>query len=236
LFCFSGEMANAIDMPRAQRILGLSLPLAVLLGYFLAEPMELGSLAVVVFVLVVLSIPLMMKWYYPFLVLAWNAGICPTFFPGRPFTGERAAIPGIEYPSEEKCFWTRHLRGIWKQYQANPDGPHSYGWWDSCPVRPEARPTHARWLRQYLPLVEEGTWAWLEITHSDLFTQPPTQEVVASAFANREFYVVLANYGRSAVEVMTRDAYLPVGDTGAAPTRKWNVAGRSLQILRRQPA
>jgi hypothetical protein len=160
----------------------------------------------------------------------------PVLLAGRPFTGERAAIPGIQYPPEDKCFWTRHLRAIWKHYQANPNGPHSYGWWDSSPGRPEARPTHARWLKQYLPLVEEGTWAWLEITDSDLFTQPPAQEVVTSAFANREFYVVLANYGRSAVEVTTKDAYLPVGDTGAALSRKWNIAGRSLQILQRQPA
>ena len=64
--------------------MGLSLPLAVLLGYFVAEPMELGSMAVVVFVLVVLAIPLMMKWYYPLLVLAWNAAFSPVFLPGRP--------------------------------------------------------------------------------------------------------------------------------------------------------
>ncbi len=63
--------------------MGLSLPLAVLLGYFVAEPMELGSLAVVVLVLVVLSLPLMMKWYYPMLVLGWNAAFCLAFLPGR---------------------------------------------------------------------------------------------------------------------------------------------------------
>jgi hypothetical protein len=77
-------MANAINIPKTHLIMGLSLPLAVLLGYFVAEPMELGSLAVVVFVLVVLSIPLLMKWYYPLLVVAWNAAICPAFLPGRP--------------------------------------------------------------------------------------------------------------------------------------------------------
>ena len=71
----------------------------------------------------------------------------PVLLAGRPFTGERAMIPGINYPPEEECFWTRHCRAIWKHYQANPNGPHSYGWWDSCPGRPEARPTHARWLK-----------------------------------------------------------------------------------------
>jgi hypothetical protein len=77
-------MANAINIPKSHLIMGLSLPLAVLLGYFVAEPMELGSLAVVVFVLVVLAIPLLLKWYYPLLVLSWNAAISPAFLPGRP--------------------------------------------------------------------------------------------------------------------------------------------------------
>jgi hypothetical protein len=156
----------------------------------------------------------------------------PVLLAGRPFTGERAMIPGIHYPPEEKCFWTRHCRAIWKHYQANTDGPHSYGWWDSCPGRPEARPTHARWLKQYLPMVEEGTWAWLEIGDSDLFAQPPPKDVVPSAFANREFHLVLANYGQSAAEVVTRDAYAPLASADAA-RKQWTVPARSLCIVRR---
>jgi hypothetical protein len=76
-------MANEIIIPKTHLILGLSLPLAVLLGYFVAEPVELGSMAVVAFVLAVLSIPLMMKWHYPLLVFCWNAALCPAFLPGR---------------------------------------------------------------------------------------------------------------------------------------------------------
>jgi hypothetical protein len=66
----------------------------------------------------------------------------PVLLAGRPFTGERAAIPGIQYPPEEKCFWTRHLRAIWKQFQANPNGPHI---WPGIRPAGLARPTHARW-------------------------------------------------------------------------------------------
>ena len=88
-------MANAINIPKTHLIMGLSLPLAVLLGYFVAEPMELGSMAVVVFVLVVLSIPLLMKWYYPLLVLAWNAAFCPTFLPGQPALWSVLAFVGL---------------------------------------------------------------------------------------------------------------------------------------------
>ena len=156
----------------------------------------------------------------------------PLLLAGRPFTGQRAVIPGIQYQPEEKDFWTRHCRAIWKYYQAHPDGPYSYGWWDSVPGRPEARPTHARWLKQYLPLVEEGTWAWLEISESGLFQRPLPQNVVASAFANRELYLVLANYGHQPVEIETADAYsLAVGTP--AVRRQWNLRARSLYILKR---
>ena len=88
-------MANAINIPKTHLIMGLSLPLAVLLGYFVAEPMELGSMAVVVFVLVVLSLPLLMKWYYPLLVLGWNAAICPVFLPGQPHFWAMMAFVGL---------------------------------------------------------------------------------------------------------------------------------------------
>jgi O-antigen ligase len=88
-------MANTINIPKTHLIMGLSLPLAVLLGYFLAEPLELGSMAVVVFVLVVLSLPLMMKWYHPLLVFGWNAAICPAFLPGRPHLWAMLAFLGL---------------------------------------------------------------------------------------------------------------------------------------------
>jgi len=157
----------------------------------------------------------------------------PLLLAGRPFTGERAAIPGINYPPEEHCFWTRHCRAIWRHYQAHPEGPHTYGWWDSVPGRPEARPTHARWLKQYLPMVEEGTWAWIEIKDSDLFPTPLPEGMVATLFANRETYLVLANYTEDAARVDTTDNYMTVGDTSDPARKTWDVPGRSLLVLRR---
>ncbi len=160
----------------------------------------------------------------------------PLLLAGRPFTGQRAVIPGIDYPPPERCFWTRHCRAIWKHFQANPNGPFSYGWWDSVPGRPAARPTHARWLKQYLPLVEEGTWAWLEIGPSDLFRQALPADVVASAFANRELFLVLANYATQPAAIETRDPYVAVADAAAEPKTTWRLEGRSLAILRRWSA
>jgi hypothetical protein len=84
LVCLYCDMANAtINIPKTHLIMGLSLPLAVLLGYFLSEPLELGSMAVVLAVLAVLTVPLLMRWYHPLLVLAWNSAINPIILPGR---------------------------------------------------------------------------------------------------------------------------------------------------------
>jgi len=117
------------------------------------------------------------------------------------FTGERAAIPGIQYPPEENAL-DAPLRAIWKHYQANPNGPHSYGWW--IPVPAGLKPAHhARWLKQYSPLVEEGTWrGWRSLTPTCSHNRRPG--MWSRPLLPPEFYVVLANYGRSAVEVRPR--------------------------------
>lgn len=157
----------------------------------------------------------------------------PLLQAGKPFTGERGDIPGVDYPKGEKDWWVQRCRAIWKHYQAHPNGPHTYGIWDHLPGRPEARSTHARWLRRYLPMVEEGTWAWLEIGESTLLAQPLPKGVVASVFANRELYLVLANYEKEAVEVATSDAYVDASEPASSPSKRWTVDGRSLVILRR---
>src|SRR3954452_17080304 len=77
-------MANTINIPRSHLILALCLPLAVILGYFLAEPLDSGSMAVILLILCVLAVPLMMAWHHPLLVLSWNAIVAPAFLPGQP--------------------------------------------------------------------------------------------------------------------------------------------------------
>jgi len=148
---------------------------------------------------------------------------------GRPLTGERGVIPIPRLPGvKENGFYT----AAWKYYRAHPNGPYIYGGWDPIPPNPETRPAHARWLKQYLPLVEDGTWAYLEIADSDLFAAPLPKDCVVSAFANRDLYLVLANYGQSPQQIETTDPYVPVENPAAAPAKRWQLPKRSLQILR----
>lgn len=154
----------------------------------------------------------------------------PVLMGGRIFTGERGMIPGVVYNDD---FWMDRCRAAWKQYQTGPGALHSFSAWDAVPGSAETRLTHARWLKRYLPLVEEGTWAWLEIGDSELFTVPLPKDVIASAFANRTLHLVLANYGRTPAEIQTAEPFAADDDASANATTRWTLPPRSLRILRR---
>ena len=77
-------MASTFALSRSHLIFGLCLPLAILLGYLLAEPLDSISLVVFIMVLAVLSVPVLMRWHHPLLIVSWNAAISPYFLPGQP--------------------------------------------------------------------------------------------------------------------------------------------------------
>lgn len=120
---------------------------------------------------------------------------------GRPVTGERARADGVAYQPEETCFWTRHMRAIGKHYEEHPDGPHTYGWWDSCPGRADARQTWLEYFALYRPMVTPGSRVWKDVPSNPIFQAPLPEAVVASFFVNDEVYLVLANYGQKAVMI-----------------------------------
>jgi hypothetical protein len=96
-------MASTFSVSRAQIIYTLCLPLAVLLGYFLADPMESGSMAVVLLVVAVLSVPLLMKFYHPLLVFSCNAALNLSFLPGAPSLWVLAAVMGLFFVILNRC-------------------------------------------------------------------------------------------------------------------------------------
>ncbi len=158
----------------------------------------------------------------------------PLLLGGRPVTGERAVIPGIHYAEDGKDFWTMRLRAAWKYYQEHPNGPYNYGGWDSIPGRPEARKIHAEWLKVYAPMVEEGTWAWLQVKETQLIHGVLPQDVVASVFANHDIYLVLANYGKVSVKIDTAHSYVSPREPGRVAGTHWELEPRTLQILKMQ--
>src|ERR1041385_8387356 len=77
-------MANTFVVSRNHLVFGLCLPLAVLLGYLLADPLESSSLSVLVMILTVLLVPVLLKWHHTLLIISWNLCLSPLFLPGKP--------------------------------------------------------------------------------------------------------------------------------------------------------
>jgi hypothetical protein len=77
-------MSNASALFRSLLIYGLCLPLAVFLGYLLANPMDLATVTVVLIIFFVLTIPLLLRWHHAWLIATWNTTAMLFFVPGKP--------------------------------------------------------------------------------------------------------------------------------------------------------
>jgi hypothetical protein len=75
-------MANSATISRAQLIYGLCLPLAALVGFFLAEPLQSSSLVVLGVLLTILIWPLFARWHHPLLVGSLHSIFILAFLPG----------------------------------------------------------------------------------------------------------------------------------------------------------
>jgi hypothetical protein len=88
-------MANSFAVSRAQLIYALCLPLAVLMGYLLADPQDFTSIVMVSLVLGAMTIPAFMKWYHPWMVFSVNAVMFFMFLPGAPPLWMMMGVIGI---------------------------------------------------------------------------------------------------------------------------------------------
>lgn len=62
----------------------LCLPLAIVMGYALATPLNLGNLGVFLAVTTLLSLPIVLRWHHFLLLLSWNSTALVFLLPGRP--------------------------------------------------------------------------------------------------------------------------------------------------------
>src|SRR5437899_55411 len=75
---------NSVVLPKSLIIFGVCIPLALLVGYLLATPNEMMSFGAIGLVLLALSIPFLLRWHYPALIVCWNANVIVFFLPGQP--------------------------------------------------------------------------------------------------------------------------------------------------------
>jgi hypothetical protein len=71
-------------MFRALVVYAVALPLALVLGYMIAEPMNMFSMGTFGLVLAVLITPVLLRYHHPMLFFSWNMTAVIFFLPGHP--------------------------------------------------------------------------------------------------------------------------------------------------------
>ena len=77
-------MSSPVSLPKSLLIYAITIPVALVLGYFLTTPGDPVSSFLFLVVACVLSTPFLLRSHYIFLVFSWNASICVFFLPGQP--------------------------------------------------------------------------------------------------------------------------------------------------------
>ena len=65
-------------------IYAVCVPLAVMIGYVLTNPMDYSTLGVLGIVVLLLISPALLRWHHPMLILSWNLGMTLFFLKGSP--------------------------------------------------------------------------------------------------------------------------------------------------------
>jgi hypothetical protein len=73
---------NNVAAIRTLIIYAVCLPLAIVLGYLISDPLDRWTDSVLGVVLMLLLLPLLLRWYHAWLIAVWNMAIVITFLPG----------------------------------------------------------------------------------------------------------------------------------------------------------
>ena len=121
---------------------------------------------------------------------------------GRPITGERANVPGVEYIYNPQNDEKLHFDKVSKWYQDHPDGPHVYSEWSAIPDDTVMRDRWLEYLLLYLPTVSEGTIAFIDAESKGILCGEKPSDIILSLFVNEEKYITISNVGKK-TEILT---------------------------------
>lgn len=104
-------MTGTISISKGMVIMLIVVPLAALLGFLLAMPEELPSLAIIAVVLIILTIPVLIQWHHLILIMSWNAALIVFFLPGQPNVWMLVTLTSL--------FWTVLNKTLNREYPIN---------------------------------------------------------------------------------------------------------------------
>src|SRR6266550_2363438 len=77
-------MTNPAASLRTLIAYAIIIPLAVIVGYLLSNPLDYGTLGFLGILVVILISPIFIKWHYPILIFGLGCPAVCFFLPGRP--------------------------------------------------------------------------------------------------------------------------------------------------------
>jgi hypothetical protein len=89
------DMTGDSAVPRSLLTFGICVPLAIFLGYLMADPLRFNALFFLALTVMALLIPLVLTHHYLALILAWNASLIAFFLPGQPPIGTVMALASL---------------------------------------------------------------------------------------------------------------------------------------------
>ena len=126
---------------------------------------------------------------------------------GRPITGERVDVPGVEYIYNPQNDEKKHFDNVKRWYEAHPDGPHVYSEWSSIPDDPVTREKWFYYLDLYRPMVTKGSRVYMDIAESTMFYGVLSEGVHATLYVNGEIYLCVSNLSRERKDIVLTEAW-----------------------------
>jgi hypothetical protein len=72
-------MNNAPAIFRSLIIYAICVPLAITVGYMLTDPLDYSTAAIYGMLALTLSLPILLRWHYPLMLLCFNTGMVVFF-------------------------------------------------------------------------------------------------------------------------------------------------------------
>lgn len=123
---------------------------------------------------------------------------------GRPVTGMKVEMPGVEYTQDEMY---QFFKRVGKYYNAHPNGPYVYSEWSAIPDNPNMSDRWFYYLDLYKPMTTEGTVCHLNIGENTLLRSEIPEGVFVSLFSNEKQYIVISNLSDKPYEVVLNDKW-----------------------------
>ena len=76
--------SNTPAILRSLIIYALCIPLAIWIGFLVANPLDRSSFSYAGIFALILAAPLLLRWHHPLLIVSWNLGMTIFFLPGHP--------------------------------------------------------------------------------------------------------------------------------------------------------